>query len=380
MIYRHSDEEIQEYFDRIGINQSALKSFLSDGVEKFLLQLNELMRQKDLYYEEKKHFIIGSAVDAWLTQGEEAFKNKYHYSQLKKKPSDTGKSIIKMVFDRVSQETVPSELLPFISYKEVIYHACNEHEYLMNRKAPTDKQMKEIEGALTITNWWNYDNRWSTIKNAQEYWADLILANGKQVLTDDEYKTINDIIISITTHVHTRDLFKDSENMDIVFQFPMYWEYEGTDCKGLIDHTLIDHSRRKIMPIDEKTLGDYVLNFPKAAWKRRYDIQGSFYTEGLSKNLDRLSAILGKDVTGYTISNYAFLTESTIKPGTPMIYVLNDDLMKVGAEGDGENLKGWKQAMNEYLAWKAVDFSVREKFRDTNGVIWLDGEFKMLND
>jgi len=246
----------------------------------------------------------------------------------------------------------------------------------MNRAAPTEKQLKENPA---VTDWWNYDNRWSSMKFAQEYWDDLILADGKQVLDDGEYNTINNIVISLTTHKHTRNLFVDSPDVDIVYQFPMFWDYVGERCKALIDHIIIDHKHKRIKPIDEKTLGDYILRFPNAVKKRRYDIQGSYYGHGLVRNLHNLSTLIGKDVTSYSIAPLAFVVESTIKQGTPLIFPMTAELNNIGTFGDGKYLKGWEYALAEYSQWKAINYSIEKKFEATNGIVWINENFEIAN-
>lgn len=380
MIYRHSEQQIQDYFERDAINQSALKIIIdkNGGIEKFVDQRDQLLKSADLYYEEKTHFIIGQAVDTYITQGEEIFKNKYHYSQLKKKPSDMVKSIINMVFDVVKSGTRIDEILPFINYKQEIYNAANEHKYSMTRGyAPSEKQLKDPTLA-NVTDWWNHDNRWSYMKNAEEYWQSLIEANGKQVLSDNEYNTANNIILSFTTHKHTANLFKDGDNIDIVYQFPIYWEYKGIKCKALIDMVIINHTTRKVMPIDLKTIGDYILRFNNAVDIRRYDLQGSFYHYGLLQNIQQLSQICSKALDNYHVSDFAFIVESTIKQGIPLVFVLTADLISVGTSGDGRYKKGWLDALQIYNEWRQIDFSIEKRYESTNGVVWIDNNY-LLN-
>lgn len=364
MIYRHSDEHIQEYYERIGINQSSLKLLLSEGVQAFQMQFQQMMKQDDLYYEEKQHFIIGSAVDCYITQGEDCFNERYFSSKLKKKPAEKPMSIVKLTFDTVTaNDGIPSELIS--NYPEILWNACNLHEFYMNRAKPT----------------WQEDNRVTNMLKdglCQAYWSELIEARGKQILSDEQYMLINSIILSLTTHNHTRDLFKDSPTKDIIYQLPLYFEVENVDCKVLVDMVIIDHENKRIMPIDLKTLGDFVLNFPKSVYKRRYDIQGSFYHEGISHSLNIIEDIIGgKPLNNYQISNFAFIAESTIKPGTPMIFVLDDDIMRVGSEGseDGK-LLGWTHAIDLFKAWSNVEYSLEEMFNSTNGVVWINKDFQ----
>lgn len=367
-IYRHSPEQVQEYYEAIGINQSALKLILDEGIEMFLSQYPEIIKKDELYYEEKKHFIIGKAVDSNITHGEDIFNQQFHISQLKKKPGPKSMSVIKLAFDKARANFPAGIDANMAAYKEEIYDACNEQEYFMNRAAKIAIGNKPFED----------DKRIETLlkDNGNAYWVDLSLAEGKQILADDEAMIANAIIMSWKTHKHTAHLFKDSANVDIVYQFPLFWSYNDVDCKGLIDMIIIDHTNKRIIPIDLKTLGDFVTRFNRAILKRRYDVQGSFYHFGLSQCLTQLATLINKPLTGYSIANFAFVVESTIRPGCPLVFPMDDSLMLVGKKGNGDNLSGWEQGIELFKEWSQAEFKLENKFADTNGVIFVDRFFE----
>lgn len=391
MIYRSSEEDILEYENSTAINQSGLKVILKDGIEYFIYQREQLLKQEDIFYKEEKHFVIGSAVDCVITKGDKIFKEKYHCIKLKKKPSPAVMAMVQKVFERVKAEKNEDDILPFISYREHIYNVANEYGYNMLRKAPTEKQLKEEEKRLEAakeagaeaklltrsTNWALVDTRYTSMKYAEEYWAELVRADGKQILSEEEYNTVNSIVLSFTTHSNTKHLFKDGDDIDILYQLPLYWEMQDTICKGLIDHTFINHSRKIILPLDEKTTGFPITTFNKTIEVRRYDIQGSWYTRGIRENLQRISEIIGKDITDYDIRNFAFLAENTVKPGLPLVFVLSDDLLKVGYQGDGNEKLGWIDALQTYIYWKSINFSLETHFNKTLGVSWVTGDYKI---
>ena len=89
--------EIDKYFESEALSQSVLKTLLG-GLDTFLSNQEE---EQELYYKEKGHFVIGSAVDCILTGQEGEFDKQYYVSQIEKKPSETEMSIIKMTFDDV---------------------------------------------------------------------------------------------------------------------------------------------------------------------------------------------------------------------------------------------------------------------------------------
>lgn len=363
MIYRHSEQQIQEYYERIGINQSSLKVIITKGIQSFIGQ--EIVDNDDLYYEEETHFIVGSAVDCRITQGEEIFNSKYHSSRLAKKPGDKAMSVIKLAFDKARLEFPEGPDVSMSLYKKQIFEACNEQGYYLNRKDKEDNCEADTRVEKLIK------------ENGQTYWADLYSAEGKQILSEGETFIIDAIYMSLTTHKHTASLFKDSANVDIVYQLPCYWSYKDVDCKALLDMVIVNHTQKRIMPTDLKTFRNYILKFFVELKRRRYDLQGSYYSFALANTKAALSQLIGKDVSGYQIANFAFITESTLRPGTPLIYVLNDELMIQGRNGDTEeNIMGWEQGIDIYKAWNAVDFSIERKLEKSSGVILLNKNFE----
>ena len=365
MVIRHIDDQIKDYYERAEVNQSSLKVILNDGIQVFIQQQNELIKQDDLYYEEKRHFVIGQAVDTFITNGEDEYNRKYYSSRLTKKPSDTIMSIVRMTFDNayrnfitLNGEDAKSEgNIDDEELQELLIQSITEHNYQSNWKLETKINKIVQEGSL--------------------YWNELIEAQGKQILSEEEENIIKAIINSILTHKHTSHLFKDSDEVDIIFQLPLFFEYEGISCKALLDMVIINHSSKKIIPIDIKTVGDYVLRFNRAIQKRRYDIQGAFYTYGIEKNKESILELCNRTLNSneYDIANFAFLAESTFTPGTPMIYVLTNELLEQGRWGDNEEVKGFHQAIEIYREWLNAGFSIENMFDDTNGVVWVENDY-----
>jgi hypothetical protein len=91
MIRYGNPQEVEEYFADGSVNQSYLKNLIK-GVDHLGKD------EKTMYYEEKGHFIIGSAVDVWLTQGVANYNAQY-FTAGEKKPSPTMMSITQMIFD-----------------------------------------------------------------------------------------------------------------------------------------------------------------------------------------------------------------------------------------------------------------------------------------
>lgn len=347
---------MDDYYLAEGLNQSAIKQIIDGGIESYLVKREELKLEV-----EKKHLIIGSGVDTIITMGEQAFIEKYHVSNIEKKPGDKALAIIKEVFAVVSANTRADDINLLRNYPEEVYNACESNEYYMNRRKANYME----------------DNRISEIlkDNAEVYWRDLCDAEGKQVLSVVESNAITNISKSLLTHKHTSHLFVEDQDVDIIYQLPIFFAYKGIKVKMMLDELKIKHNEKAILPLDIKTTGDYVLRFNKTIKSYRYDIQGSFYTFGIGQNLALIESIIGRNLTGYQIANFAFAVESTVSQGTPMIFPLTDDLLKCGQTGD-KYLLGWEQGIDIYITWLNSNFSLEKRFESTNGVVWVGNNFE----
>jgi len=293
---------ITEYFEDSSVSQSQLKLLLSGSPRLF-----NNIREPELYFEEKKHFTIGSAVDCLLTQSNEEFRRQYHVTELENKPTDIMMSIINRVFDSLP----PGRYHPItsIEYKQAIIDSIHEHDYRRT---------------------WSDDVRYSKVCEHYEYWDELRNSQGKIILSNDEYSIISQIVMSLRTSEYTSEYFQEGNDIEVMYQVPIYWEYDGVRCKALLDMVRIDHKAKTIQPIDIKTLGDYTINFPKSVRQRRYDIQAAFYSEACVTLKNTLN------LWEYKILPFKFLVESTIEPGTPLVFTCDYDLYKTGRYGSPE--------------------------------------------
>jgi len=385
-IIRSSQEVIQEYYDSIGINRTAIKTILHSGMQVFLAEAEEAIHAEKSY-EEKTHFILGSALDCKLTEGEDIFNQKYYHSILQRKPADKPAAIVRMVYDAAIKKEVEDEEIRgdegwkvsniLRDQENLIYEAMNTVQL------PADKVPGYyMNNAKSIAEDTRMDNRLLKDGLCQAYWEDLLSARGKQVLSDEQYNCINDMYMSLTTHPFTKDLFKDGEDIDILYQYPIYWEEEiGDDlvlCKILVDTIRILHNVEYIIPFDIKTFGNYVTRFNTEMHSRRYDLQGSFYTHGIKKDLANISRLIGKDVTNYKIANFGFVVESTLLSGTPLKYIMSDSLLYIGEHGSEEpKRKGWREGLQIYSNWRKNEFDISKL--SSNGVVIIDENFNKVN-
>lgn len=340
--------EMNEYYENSALSQSKLKLLISDP-SRFIT-----VEDPELYFEEKKHFIIGSAVDFCLTQPHREFEEEYHVSNLENKPSDTIKSIVNQVFDKVTEQN--EDIGPIISYPEIVLECCNEHGYQSR---------------------WNDETRINKVCEAWEYWGDLIASRGKQVLSQEEKDLIDTIVMSIRTCEATSKYFN---KQGVSYQVPIYFEYMDVDCKALLDMVIFDEENKTIQPIDIKTMGDKVIYFPQSLRKRRYDIQAAFYVEGLKYLYPE-----------YKILPFKFIVESTVSPGNPLVFTVSEELLNLGKFGRDEitltgetsshnlveyhrleEIKGFSQLVELYKYYTENGFDKDQIVRENNSELNID--------
>ena len=298
MIVRTSRKTEMDYRLDEAVSQSKLK-YLLRGVSIYNTVEED---DSDEYYSEKAHFVIGSAVDTLITMGEDTFKKEYYISQLEKKPGKILMSIIVETFD---------------------FQMAASHGNLNYESFTSDRVKRSIMMAVENHKWqkrWNDDTRYNKIISlGQDYWDSLIDAEGKKVLSNEQYITVIHVYQSLMGSPFTSDYFIDADHLELYFQLPVYFMYNDVKCKGLLDLVIVDHIKEKIYPIDIKTMGDYTIRFPYSLYKRRYDFQAAFYTQGL------ISSDFNKWC--YDIENFKFIVESTINPGTPLVFTCTDELL-----------------------------------------------------
>lgn len=374
-IIRNSPEVVAIYEASEAINQSGLKELMLNGIQSFLAN-RALLQQSEKLFEDKDHFLIGKAVDVKMSFEKEVYDSIYFTSELKDKPSDTMMTILHMALNDLKDH---SEVyaLQHPDYAGLLHHHMNlvpvkdsktgemKTGYYMNRKADD----------------WRVDGRMADIYKPKcvEYWADIVKARGKQVLTVAERDLVSTIVNNWLTHKYTAHLFPDQPHIIRMYQVPVYFKVNGVDCKGLVDKLDIDMQALTITPYDFKTMRGYTLQFPSVVRKRRYDLQGCFYCEGIYQNLAQLSDFVGVNLSSYRIKNMHNIVESTTAPGLPLVYEMDDALMYVGRKGD-ERLSGFEQLIDEYAYWLRHNFIIEDALAGgpNPGILGVDSQFNLI--
>lgn len=331
------------YYDNVGVSQSLLKGYLGSNPQVF-----EQEEDEGLWYTEKKHFVLGDGVDMLLTTPE-LFDDIMFVSELEEEQKPTGKGlgVVHLTYDKIREQGDISEESLFGNYTHCVLSAARELEW--NPKWKDDTVIRNFEPYYT-------------------YFLDLLNSDGKIVLTVQEKAKIDSLVVAIRTHENTAKYFIPTDNTVIIKQMPIYWDLEDLPCKALLDMCIVDKHNKTLQPIDIKTVGKPVADFPKVMKERRYDIQAAWYTLALQEFIKN-----NHEYHGYTILNFKFIAASTTDNIIiPIVYTCSDDLLMIGKQGSPKiahktsfgnvvtlrrQIKGYEQLLQDYLCYDDIGFT-----------------------
>lgn len=344
-----SEQEIKEYYASTDLSQSELKKLLK-GIREFTKERESI--------DDKPHIIIGKAVDMILTGPKGEYEESFYVSKLEKKPTESVEKVVNFVYTNLlaeydeyvaanmeviqpqvadngdfvvvnndeifDEDNEPaSTIMTFAEYvgelndhEGLILQGCNEIAYYTNRGAES-----RIKGIL---------------EPGAEYFKDLSNSFGKQVIDSSTDNTIQAIVMSLRTNPRTSKYFdreaisRLGDNVTVIYQMPIYFEYKGVACKALLDILVVvrDETGKVIHlePVDLKTMNGDTITFPNNAISFRYDIQGAWYRLAISK-------YYGFDLESEVIAPFKFIVESSTIQGKPLMYEVSNELAKIGKEG-----------------------------------------------
>lgn len=360
-----SQSMVDDYFESEDVNQSSLKD-LAGGLDAFLAAIAKKKKDKEENKPTPDYFLIGGGVDTILTGEEGEFEKQYYVSTLEKKPSEAEIQIIGSVFDELAGNNVVDQV-NFEDCYDAILAAADEFGWQRNWKAET--RVKKI------------------VEKGTEYFEDLKSSLGMKILTSEMRQRIDNVVTSLKNNPRTkkyfdRELQAEQENMDFYYQLPIYFTYEGVDCKALMDLVVVhkdnDGNIIKIEPIDLKTMSGNTLQFNSKIKQHRYDIQAAWYVHALQQHFG-----CSED----KIMPFKFIVESTTNLGTPLVFEITEETLAHGQLGSGiltiqdqvsgralyyPAVKGYKQLMADYIYYSNQGFQEDKVLENNPGIIKID--------
>lgn len=312
-----SKEEVQKYYESEALGQSKLKLLLGD--------ISSFNKEFDSSAE---HFLIGSAVDCILTNSREAFNAEYYTSEIEKLPSDAIIEILKLVHENLLEDyaesleviTTEQETASVTPFSEFVGELGNWEAYILEACERTGWQPR-----------WGAEAKFKNVLVASDYFMDLCKAFGKTVISQSQANTIHTIVASLTGSPRTARYFdrrtlEDYAKVEVYYQFPVYFEYRGVQCKALLDIVIVERNDAGeitgVTPVDLKTMNGNTYYFPSSIKTRRYDIQAAWYTLALEKHF-------GPGL----IKPFQFVVESTSYQGKPLLFEVEQSLLEIGRAG-----------------------------------------------
>lgn len=321
MLYIASKESIDAYYQSDRLNQSSLKE-LEKGLDSFKDWQEACKNNTSI----PDYFLLGKVVDTILTGDYGEYDNTF--IAMRNKPSEKVCEIIEYVFKK-NQENPVTELK---DYEGDILEAVNKYEYYPK---------------------WKDETRIANILKSEEYFEFLKESQGKIIIPQEIEEKGIAIANSLKTNERTkvffnRKHFEDSGVVDIYYQFPIYFEMEGVECKALLDILIVYHNEdgtKKYQPMDLKTTSNYTIDFGKSAQSFRYDYQAAFYIEAVKSHFK---------CEYEDIEPFIFIVESTKKVGNPLLFRTTEDWLLNGLYGLENPYRGFKGVLNLVKEYKEL--------------------------
>ena len=266
---------------------------------------------------------FGSAVDTKLTDGDEAFNERFIVCDFPPL-SDTLISITKFLHK-------------------------NFHE---NHRKLSMIDDAEISRAALMFNYYanpKYENfRVKSIKeNCDEYYSLLTLAGDKTVLSQDDYADVMACVNALKESDISKPYFSPNNPWDDTvekhYQLKFKGEYKGIPIRCMADLIIVNHDEGTIQMIDLKTTKD-VRTFEESFFKWRYFYQAQMYAEILRQNIAN-----DPYFRNFEILPYKFIAIDKYLV-TPIVFIYNNTFSKADVYTPDGWVKNWRSAL-ELLTW-----------------------------
>jgi len=264
---------------------------------------------------------FGSMVDTMLTDGEDAFNERFAVVDFPKL-SDSLILVTKRLADEFPEALNLSDIDDFDIARigaECGYYAGKSYESTRVRNIRRD---------------------------CNEYFDSLVCCSGKEVVSSRDYADCIASVDSLRTSPATEFYFRQDgiDNIERQYQLKFKGEYEGIKLRCMMDLCLIDHKNKTITPCDLKTSSHLEYEFPLSFIKWRYMIQAQLYYELLRQNVVKDDYF--KD---FKINNYIFIVVNR-NSRNPLAWEYKDtkSITDLAYGRNGEYLcKNWRNIVKE---------------------------------
>lgn len=284
---------------------------------------------------------FGSAVDTMLTDGVDAFNERFAVCEFPN-ISDNLKQIAKALHRKFKDEYRKLSAIP----EQEIDNMATVFNYYANAKY-AEYRVKQIK------------------ENCDEYYSLLTLAEGKTVLSQDDYNDVIKCLDELKSNPATKPYFwvnPFDTDVEKVFQLKFKAEWNGHSVRCMFDELWVDHKRKIIIPIDLKTTGHPEDEFKSSFAQWRYDIQAKLYTYILYQNIKKDEYFKDFRILEY---NFIVINRRTL---SPLVWVFDQNFSEIDfMDEKGNILRDWRKIIEElkhYLEFPNARYSMESELCD----------------
>lgn len=331
-----------EYRADPSYSYSTIAKFDREGFEKIANLFDRV---------ESPSLLFGSCVDTLLTDGQEAFNERFFVADFPE-IQDSIKKIVDELFNCYAET---HNDLNNISDKYII-PLTEIYEYQKNWKPETRVKVIKEKGS--------------------EYYNLKHLAGDKTIITSALYGDVLSCVEELRTSNSTKWYFQNDDPFDDsierLYQLKFKGEYEGIKLRGMMDLAVVDHKNKIIYPCDLKTSYKSEWNFYKSFVEWKYFIQASLYYELLKQNIAKDDYF--KD---FKIADYKFIVICN-RTRQPLVWEWPYTKTEVDFKIGEVKFSNWRNIV------KQLDYYLREEppvpegilvEKPNNLAIWLVKEY-----
>lgn len=267
---------------------------------------------------ESSSLTFGSVVDTLMTDGQEAFEEKFMVAEFPDIPQSMVK-VITNLFDGYSDEYASLDEIP----DDIIGRATVLNDYQLNWREQTRVKNIRDKGA--------------------EYYNLLYLSMNKTLINTETYEAALRCVEVLKGDPATEWYFRqdDVEGVERLYQLKFKGEWQGIPLRCMADLIIVDHINKKIYPCDLKTSGHKEWEFHKSFVQWGYYIQAQLYWYIIRQVLDKDP--IYKD---YSLENYRFIVvnKDNLKP---LVWEFKGTQATVDISVGEHTLRNWRSLVKE---------------------------------
>lgn len=188
---------------------------------------------------------------------------------------------------------------------------------------------------------------WQNEEAVKYYKLTKDLGDGIIVISSDEHEAVMKAHELIMANEYVKPYFiNDDPMVTLLHQVPIFFLFQGMECKALMDGIRIDHRNKTIEPLDLKTSRS-VYDFEEHFIQYKYYLQAAFYLLAIQSENSPVRQYLDQ---GYTILDFIFIAvENKASSSHPAIIFVTNEHDRTSALEGGYIKHRWVKGIIELI-------------------------------